>query len=186
MNLAQQIETLNRIASTIIVNDSEGKIETSEVIKSKNGFRNITNSVKYSLKKNQSSLLNSVFTDIKLFANKYQFRYYKLNFFQKIFSNKKKVLLKNIDALSVDSSWIILPISLVNIIDSHQDFRANSNSIDNILIGFFDKKMLYKSPEVYSNEIIFGNYDSFDIIINQLNGDYQLIEKNKITILELI
>ena len=51
MNLSQQIEILNRIVTTILVNDSQGRIETTEVVKSKNGFKDITNSTKYHLKK---------------------------------------------------------------------------------------------------------------------------------------
>ena len=168
MNLSQQIEILNRIVTTILVNDSQGRIETTEVVKSKNGFKDVTNSTKYHLKKQKISLVHSVIFDIREFAEVSSIKFFNINLFQRIFYNRKKKLLKKIEELRKNASWVIISDSLTE------------------TFGKIDDLFVLVNPDTSERKVIFGNYDSFDVIINQLNGDYQIVNKNGVKVLELI
>jgi hypothetical protein len=168
MNLSQQIEILNRIVTTILVNDSQGRIEVTEVVKSKNGFKDITNSTKYNLKKQKISLVHSVIFDVREFAEVSSIKFFNINLFQRIFYNRKKKLLKKIEELRKNASWVIIPDSLTETFCKIDDLFVLVNT------------------DTSERKVIFGNYDSFDVIINQLNGDYQVVNKNGVKVLELI
>jgi hypothetical protein len=169
MTINQQMQIIERICPIIQVTDSNGKIETSQVIKENNRYRNITTCLEYNLKKPNHKLLESIIRDIENSNNqKSKLKWTSLNFIQKIFYNKKKRLLKEISNLE-DFSWLIIPDKLASLIIKY---------IDNQLF-------IIENPDKDSNFLLFGKYDSFELVLNS-NEEYQIIQKNKIKILELI
>jgi hypothetical protein len=180
---SEQIDIINRLVPTIIVEKTSGKIETTEVVKDKNGFKNINNSVDYNLKKIKESIFKTVLLDLEQSSNIQKIRFLKLNFFQKIFVNKYKKLNSKIESMKSDTSWMIIPKCSLTL-SKLNGFRMSTQ--DNICIGTIDDINIFLNPICNSTKILFGNYNSFKLVINSNMEEYQIIENNKIKILELI
>lgn len=193
MTNIEQLNSLLKFFQIVQVESSEGKLESTEVIKHQKSFKDITKYSDYKLKKLDCnhSLFFSILQDVKSIERfqevEIQSVKYKLNFFQKIFlKNRKKFLLDKIKEICKYSSWIIVPTFILEFITELPEFEGNNSQIDTIHSGNIKEVAIYVSPDISSKQILFGTYDSFKIIINKNNFDYDLIDRTKIGILDII
>ena len=189
----EQIEILSRHFQLIVVDNSIGRIENTEVIKDGRSFKNVKKYINYKLtpNNNEHTLFFNVIQSFKSLENFEQvetqnIKYLKLNFLEKIFlRNRKKRLMNKIQEMSKGVSWIIIPNLVSEQFLKLQDFISNTSN-DKIFFGTYNNISIFINPNIISNEIYFGDYNSFKIIINSDNLDFSSIDKSKLKVLHLI
>lgn len=191
MNFNQDLEFISQLVDTILVDDTKGRIEHTEIVKDKRGFKNITNFIDYNLKPvdcNQS-LYFSFIQDLKSFRDiKFEsFKYSPDNLIQKFFpSKRRKKLIAEIIKSSKNFSWIIVPNYLITVISKLPNFLPNSSHQNKYFIGKSNDLKVYSNPNLSDNEIIFGSYDTLQLIVNKKDQYYQIKEINSIKLLQII
>ena len=194
----QQINLLNQFFDLIFVEKLEGKLNFSKTIKNKNSFKIVDEYVEYKLDTIKlDTIFQNVIKDLSNFKkiNKIKLRFDKRNFIEKIlFKNDYTNIFKKIKLISQNYSWIIIPTKHLNIITKSDFYVENSENrlSHNPLIscvGKFENLNLYLNPNVESDKLIFGNYDSATILVkieNELEVGYTLLENTEITELQII
>ena len=183
----EQLDSISKYFETILVESSNGKLETTEVVREKRGYKNILKTNNYNLKNCNYSLFFCLCQDLESFEEIHteKIKYFKMNILQKIFINKEKKLIEKVSQMIKDSTWIIIPSLLIQVFSKYTNFLPNLKQ-DKILSGTFDNIYILVNPNISSKEIYFGNYNSFKIIVNKNNLDFSLIDRNEIKILKLI
>lgn len=191
MNFNQELEFVSQLVNTIMVDDSKGRIEHTEVVKDKKKFKNITNFIDYNLKPldcNQSLYYHFI-NDLKNFRNRKSeiFKYSPDNLIQKIFPAKrrKKLIAKMIES-SKNSSWMIVPNFLLGMISNITNFVPNLSQENKFYFGKLNDLQVYSNPNLSDNEIIFGNYDMIQLIVNKKLQYYQIKKLETIKSLQII
>lgn len=189
MTNKEQIDSIAKYFETILVETSKGKLETTEVVREKRGYKNINKINDYNLKNCNHSLFFEICQDLKSFENVdvKDVKYLKLNLFQKIFfKNKEKKLIEQVNKMLNESSWLIIPSFLIETFSKYNNFVVNLTQEDKILVGSYGQINILLNPNIGSKEIYFGNYNSFKVIVNKNNLDFSITDRNKIKLLKLV
>lgn len=189
MTNQEQLDSLTKYFETILVESSIGKLETTEVVREKRGYKNIKKINDYNLKSCNHSLFFCMCQDLGTFEKVEikEIRYLKINIIQKIFfGNKEKKLIEQVRKMSKETSWLIIPSFLNQLFYKYTNFIPNISQKDKILLGSFDNINVLVNLNISSKEIYFGNYNSFKTIVNKNNLDFSIIDRNEIKILKII
>ena len=190
----QDINSLSQIFDLIVVDKSEGKLNFSKTIKNGKHYKVINDSVDYKLTHTRfDKIFENVLSDLSEFkkSKKVQFKFAKRNFFEKIFFKKNySDIFKKIKSLSENYSWLIIPEKYLYIIVKSECYSENQNTYNSTMncIGRFDNLNLYLNPDINSDKIYFGNYNSATILVRRDNStlEYCLIEAGETTELQII
>lgn len=131
------------------------------------------------------SNINSIFlSELNINSIKENFNYYKQNHFKKLISPNTEVdLFNKIINVGKDFSWIILPKSIITLLQNYIIFEnINDNENDCKLsivnIGKMNNMNVYTYDTLDSKTIYFGNYDSFTIIVNNNIKEEEVKDNN--------
>lgn len=189
MTNQEQIDLLSKYFETILVDSSNGKLETTEVLREKRGYKTIKKVNDYNLIGCEHSLFSSICKNLNSFEETEvkQIKYLNFNLFQKLFYRKKeKNLIDQVKKMSNETSWLIIPSFLTNTFSKYNNFVKHFTQENRIQFGLFDQINILINTDIESKEIYFGNYNSLKIIINKNNSDFSIIDRNKIKLLKLI
>ena len=193
MLIKEQIDTISKYFQLILVGKSIGRIENTEVVKEGGSFKNIKKYINYNLidSKKENTLFFNIIKDLEKCqdfekSENQVIKYFKLNLLQKIFlSDRKKRLIKKIQEMSKDISWLIVPKFIIEDFLKIKEFEPEISD-DKLLFGFLNNISIYMNPNITSKEIYFGNYNSFKVIVNSTNLDFCLTDKTNLKVLNLI
>lgn len=182
INISKVVKDGNEIKT--INNDINYKLKDHRIIvKSDECFKSnliITdNPNKKTIKRNQkicnilSTDINNIFiNELQQFKNieKGEYKYYKQNFFKKLFKkNKKEELIEYILKFSQNCSWAIVPMPIWEIIKESEWFERTSLTAKSLIFcsGQLHGLNIFINPSEDDKVIYFGNFDSIIIVINK-------------------
>ena len=120
-----------------------------------------------------SENLNRIFiSELKSFRNIQigHFNFFNRGFWKKtLFPKKEKQLIEEIIKFGGESSWIIVPNNILNIINKSILFEELKFEEDSIIhrVGKLGDFTVFLNPDEKENDIYYGNYDSITLLLNK-------------------
>jgi hypothetical protein len=119
--------------------------------------------------KNTNNIFSKEFAKFKS-TIKNEINFNNQGFFKKMF-NKMKVsdILKKIEEISSNCSWVVIPKHLVYIFEDRNNFIPNESQQKRVIhyLGIYKNITVYVNPDQKESTMYFGSYDALTLIINK-------------------